>query len=207
MSTPVPEPYLLRLDETGTPSYVGRGDSLSRPSTLSCESIGVGTSISSILNSYPEPCRIPSSYPRRACPVLDTGETFAQPSFPRRRESRGGVGRTRASVNAGPQAMPPHIVIPAKSLPRTRYGAGIQSQRRGSQSTLKQWAGPIFRGVTDHEGCYAKLSRSGHPGVGWGVVSSSLNSTGSKMPLRSLPSWSTIPALQQFRSWEAPSWR
>ena len=73
MSTPVPEPYLLRLDETGTPSYVGRGDSLSRPSTLSCESIGVGTSISSILNSYPEPCRIPSSYPRRACPVLDTG--------------------------------------------------------------------------------------------------------------------------------------
>ena len=23
-------------------------------------------------------------------------------------------------------AQPPHIVIPAKSLPRTRYGAGIQ---------------------------------------------------------------------------------
>ena len=44
--------YLLRLDETGTPSYVGRGDSLSRPSTLSRESIGVDTSISSILNSY-----------------------------------------------------------------------------------------------------------------------------------------------------------
>ena len=31
---------------------------------------------------------------------------------------------------------PPHIVIPAK--------AGIQSQRRGSQSTLKHWASPIF---------------------------------------------------------------
>ena len=46
--------YLLRLDETGTPSYVvcSTGDSLSRPSTLSRESIGVGTSISSILNSY-----------------------------------------------------------------------------------------------------------------------------------------------------------
>ena len=32
-------------------------------------------------------------------------------------------------------ARPPHIVIPAR--------AGIQSQRRGSQSTLKQWAGPF----------------------------------------------------------------
>ena len=50
----VAEMYLLRLDETGTPSYVGRGDSLSRPYTLSRESIGVGTSISSILNSYAE---------------------------------------------------------------------------------------------------------------------------------------------------------
>ena len=49
------QPYLLRLDETGTPSYVGRGDSLSRPSTSSRESIGVGTSISSILNSYAAP--------------------------------------------------------------------------------------------------------------------------------------------------------
>ena len=41
-------------------------------------------------------------------------------------------------------ARPPHIVIPAKSLPRIEYGAGIQSQRRGSQSTLKHWAGPVF---------------------------------------------------------------
>ena len=38
----------------------------------------------------------------------------------------------------------PHIVIPAKSLPRTPIRAGIQSQRRGSQSRLRQWAGPIF---------------------------------------------------------------
>ena len=44
--------YLLRLDETGTPSYavtpsyVGRGDSLSRPSTLSREYVGRGDSLS-----------------------------------------------------------------------------------------------------------------------------------------------------------------
>ena len=44
--------YLLRLDDTGTPSYVGRGDSPSRPYTLGREAIGVGTSISSILNSH-----------------------------------------------------------------------------------------------------------------------------------------------------------
>ena len=36
----------------------------------------------------------------------------------------------------GSGTQPPHIVIPAK--------AGIQSQRHGSQSTLKQWAGPVF---------------------------------------------------------------
>ena len=40
----------------------------------------------------------------------------------------------KALLRRWPQ--PPHIVIPAK--------AGIQSQRRGSQSTLKQWAGPVF---------------------------------------------------------------
>ena len=41
-------------------------------------------------------------------------------------------------------AQPPHIVIPAKSLPRTPIRGRYQSQRRGSQFRLKQWAGPIF---------------------------------------------------------------
>ena len=171
MSTPVPEPYLLRLDETGTPSYVGRGDSLSRPSTLSCESIGVGTSISSILNSYPEPCRIPSSYPRRACPVLDTG---------------GGDLCT--------------TVIPAE--------AGIQGWG-GANARECQRRSPSHAASHRHTREEPAPEKSGAAIQGWGgaSVSPRLNGTGSKMPLRSLPSWSTIPALQQFRSWEAPSWR
>ena len=57
-------------------------------------------------------------------------------------------------------AQPPHIVIPAKSRPRTRYGAGVQSQRRGSQSTFQHWAGPIFIAMTTREGAIHLFQRA-----------------------------------------------
>ena len=74
--------YLLRLDETGTPSYVGRGDSLSRPSTLSRESIGVGTSNSSILNSY-----FPV-FPLDSHPTLPHNGTYVRYKRPTGRNNR-----------------------------------------------------------------------------------------------------------------------
>ena len=84
-----------------------------------------------------EPHTPTPSFPRRACPVLDTGETFAQPSFPRRACPREGGGGNPSPVAAtghvgtespAPMSIPlcgrgRAIVIPAKSLPRTRYGS------------------------------------------------------------------------------------
>ena len=50
-----------------------------------------------------------------------------------------------------------------KACPVLRYGAGIQSQRRGSQSTFQHWAGPIFVPMTTREGGNSSLSTSPLP--------------------------------------------
>ena len=85
-----------------------------------------------------------SSFPRRACPVLDTG-----------REPIPGQGETDAEVD--------QTVIPAKSLPRTRYGAGTQTQSgdgshladTGSAAELPTKNPELTtKNPPDHRGCY-----------------------------------------------------
>ena len=89
--------YLLRLDETGTPSYVGRGDSLSRPSTLSREYVGRGDSLSR-----------PSTLSRE---YVGRGDSLSRPST----LSRESMWSRHIHLINTEQ-------LPAKSLPVPRYG-------------------------------------------------------------------------------------
>ena len=94
----------------------------------------------------PRPCQQTTPFSSPLCGlhkaiVIPTSSTRAAlyssvvpaQSLPRTRYG-GRPLHNRHCVGSGTQ--PPHVVIPAK--------AGIQSQRHGSQSTLKQWAGPVF---------------------------------------------------------------
>ena len=83
-----------------------------------------------LLPAEPALSAVEGSFPRRACPVLDTGReptpgpAAVGPSFPSSREPIPGLDH----AEGGPGET---TVIPAESLPRTRYGAGIQGGRDG----------------------------------------------------------------------------
>ena len=90
--------------------------------------------LSSVEGSSPAP---ESSFPRRACPVPDTGREPI-PSL--------ATAETDDREAPGPAEADP-TVIPAESLPRTRYGAGIQQGGDGDD-------GDALEDPDPERGCY-----------------------------------------------------
>ena len=90
----------------------------------------------------PSPSTRGPPLPRRErAGVRVTQPSFPAPTAPLPRRERAGVRvRQQPSANpAHPEGNPDNTtVIPAKSLPRTRYGAGIQRERGGS--TQRGWS-------------------------------------------------------------------
>ena len=90
--------------------------------------------LSSVEGSSPVP---ESSFPRRACPVPDTGrEPIPSPA----------TAETDDREAPGPAEADP-TVIPAESLPRTRYGAGIHQGGDGDD-------GDALEDPDPERGCY-----------------------------------------------------
>ena len=80
-----------------------------------------------------------SSFPRRACPVLDTGREPipgpAETDDPRAPHATGSLSPSSRGPIPGPKPADADLaVIPAESLPRTRYGAGIQGGGNGDDA-------------------------------------------------------------------------
>ena len=116
--------------------------------------------LSSVEGSSPVP---ESSFPRRACPVPDTGrEPIPSPAtaetddreapgpaeadptvIPAEAGIQGGRDEDGSTPTEADAAADP-TVIPAESLPRTRYGAGIQQGGDGDDAD----------DTDDHRGCY-----------------------------------------------------